>query len=139
PSHPSNACATVHLGGTDVALKFEHTDRVLAEGRVFKPDRQIVENANVTQYQKDKGFADWESLYAWSIENPEAFWSEQAEALHWFKRWETVKTWNHPYAKWFEGGKCNIVYNALDRHMGTPIQDRVAFYWESEAGQTKAL
>ena len=45
-----------------------------------------------------------------------------------------MREWTHPYVKWFVDAKCNIVYNALDRHMGTPVQDKVAFYWEAENG-----
>lgn len=122
-----------------MALNFEHTDRVLDEGRVFNPSQETAEQANVTAYVKEKGFNDWEELYKWTIENPEEFWAEQAEQLHWFKPWSKVKEWNTPYVKWFTGAKTNIVYNSLDRHMGTPTQDKVAFYWESEAGEQKAL
>ena len=122
-----------------MALQFEHTDRVLTESRVFKPSPELVERANITAYMRKKGFDDWESLYQWSIKEPEAFWAEQASELHWFKPWEKVKEWNPPYVKWFVGGKTNIVYNALDRHMGTPVQDKVAFYWESEAGQRRTI
>ena len=122
-----------------MALQFEHTDRVLAERRVFKPDQATVENANITAYQRSKGFDSWEELYKWSIAHPEDYWAEQASELHWFKPWDKVREWNFPYVKWFVGGKTNIVYNALDRHMGTPVQDRVAFYWESEAGERRAI
>ena len=82
--------------GDTLALQFEHTDRVLPEGRVFEPDPKIAENANITQYQKSKGFATWEELYQWSIEHPEDFWAEQARELHWFKPWDKVKEWNLP-------------------------------------------
>lgn len=122
-----------------MSLQFEHTDRVLTEDRLFHPDKAMVEQANITAYMKEKGFEDWDSFYKWSIENPDTFWEEQAKNLEWFAPWNEVKQWKPPYVKWFVDAKCNIVYNALDRHMGTPIQDKVAFYWEGESGEKRTL
>src|SRR5690606_3947124 len=87
PSLPGSKGGTVKEVILEMALQFEHTDRVLTESRVFKPSPELVENANITAYIKEKGFADWESLYQWSIKEPEAFWAEQASQLHWFKPW----------------------------------------------------
>ncbi len=56
--------------------------------------------------------------------DPEAFWAKQAEELHWFKKWDTVLEWNEPFAKWFVGGKINISYNCLDRHLTTCAQEQ---------------
>jgi acetate--CoA ligase len=122
-----------------VSLQFEHTDRVLTEKRVFHPSPEVVRQANITKYMRGKGFDTWEELYRWSIENPEEFWAEQARELYWHRPWSKVREWNAPYVKWFLDAECNIVYNALDRHMGTPVQDKVAFYWEAEDGEQRAV
>ncbi len=65
---------------------------------------------------------DYDSLYKESIENPEAFWGNIAKELSWFKPWSKVLDWKYPYARWFVGGQTNIVYNALDRWLKTPLR-----------------
>ena len=122
-----------------MSLQFEHTDRVLAESRLFHPAKEVVDGANITAYMREKGFENWEELYRWSVEHPEDFWAEQAKELYWHRPWTKVREWNPPYVKWFVDAQCNIVYNALDRHMGTPVQDKVAFYWEAEDGATRTI
>ena len=120
-------------------LDWETTSRVLSEDRVFEPDADIVENANITAYMRKKGFSTYDELHAWSIENSETFWAEMAEDLHWFQQPTQTLDWQSPDAKWFIGGKTNICYNALDRHMSTPVRNRVAFYWEGEDGSTRTV
>ena len=62
--------------------------------------------------------------------DPEGFWAEQAEALDWAQRWEQVLDWsNPPFAKWFVGGKLNVAYNCVDRHVEAGNGDKVAFHW----------
>lgn len=122
-----------------MALQFEHTDRVLDETRVFAPPQEALTDSNLARYMREKGFADWDELHRWSVENVEEFWAEQARDLSWFEPWTQVHEWTFPYAKWFIGAKCNIVYNALDRHMNTEVKNRVAFYWETEDGQSHAI
>jgi acetyl-CoA synthetase len=120
-------------------LDWETTSRVLSEDRIFEPGADVVENANITAYMRKKGFSTYDDLHAWTIENPEAFWAEMAEDLHWFEQPTTTLEWKSPDAKWFVGGKTNICYNALDRHMSTPVRNRVAFYWEGEDGSTRTV
>src|SRR5581483_8786036 len=76
----------------------------------------------------------YEELYQWTIEHPEDFWSDMARELEWFKPWDKVLDWNRPWAKWFVGAQCNIVYNALDRHIKAGRGGKVAYYWEGEGG-----
>ena len=59
--------------------------------------------------------------------------------LHWFKPYEKVLQWDMPFAKWFVGGQTNVSYNCLDIHLGTPRQNKVAFIWEGEPGDTRML
>lgn len=78
--------------------------------------------------------AEYDKLYKKSIENPEQFWAKQAEQLHWFEKWNTVKktTFNKPVSiEWFLGAETNICYNCVDRHLEKHA-DKVAFYWEPD-------
>ncbi len=76
----------------------------------------------------------------YSIEHREEFWSEQAEKLHWFKKWDKVlDDSNPPFYKWFTGGKTNIVYNALDRHQFTATRNKLALIWEGEPGDLRTF
>jgi acetyl-CoA synthetase len=120
-------------------LDWETTSRVLSEERLFTPSDEVVENANITAYMRQKGFSSYEELHAWSVDNLEEFWSDMARELHWFEPWQQVLDWQDPYAKWFVGAKTNIVYNALDRHMQTPTRNKVAFYWEGEDGTSRTI
>ncbi|MBV8083920.1 MAG: acetate--CoA ligase [Chloroflexi bacterium] len=117
-----------------MALAFQDTNRILQEDRVFEPDPQAVEQANVTAYARKKGFNSYEDLYNWTIQHPEEFWSDMARDLVWFDPWDKVLDWNRPFAKWFVGGRTNIVYNALDRHVFAGRGKKVAYYWEGEGG-----
>ncbi len=78
---------------------------------------------------------DYEALYKQAQSDPEAFWAEQAENLHWFERWtQVLDSSNAPFYKWFVGGKTNIAYNALDRHVKTWRRNKLALIWEGENG-----
>ena len=120
---------------------FEQTDRVLHEERLFTPPIDLVATANISQYIQSKGFETYEELYAWSVVHPEEYWADQARELHWFKPWDTVFKWTEkPFFEWFSGGKFNICYNCLDRHKGTPVWEKVAYYWEGEdPNETRAI
>ncbi|HWK25468.1 MAG TPA: acetate--CoA ligase [Solirubrobacter sp.] len=73
-------------------------------------------------------------------EDYEAFWASQAEALHWDTRWHQVLDWsNPPFAKWFVGGKLNVAYNCVDRHVEAGRGDRVAYHWRGEEGEEAAV
>jgi acetyl-CoA synthetase len=69
-------------------------------------------------------------------EEYENFWAQQAETLHWDTKWDQVLDWsNPPFAKWFLGGKLNVSYNCLDRHVEAGNGDRVAYHWRGEEGE----
>ncbi|MDQ6661898.1 MAG: acetate--CoA ligase, partial [Chloroflexota bacterium] len=121
-------------------LGFENTDSILLEKRVFPPSPQAVENANITAYMKSKGFDNYEDFYKWSLANRFEFWDDMAKEMHWFEPYQKTFEWtNKPFFKWFVGGKFNIVYNCLDRHMDTPTRTKVAYYWEGDDGSTRTL
>lgn len=108
-------------------------ESVLQENRVFPPSKEFSEQAHI------KSFEEYEKLYAEAAENPEAFWAKQAEALDWFTKWETILEWNEPHAKWFVGGKLNISYNCLDRHLNSWRKNKAAIIWEGEPGEIRTL
>ena len=79
------------------------------------------------------------SLYDLAHDDRLAFWESQAEKLHWFKRWDSVLTWNRPYATWFDGGKLNAAYNCLDFHKDTSNWTKPAIIWEGEDGTVRTF
>jgi acetyl-CoA synthetase len=103
------------------------------EKRLFKPNKAFAKNAYI------KSFADYKKKYAESIKSPEKFWAKVASELHWFKKWTKVLKWKAPHAEWFTGGKLNLSYNCLDRHLETHRKNKVALFFEGELGDTKTL
>src|SRR5579884_1928656 len=122
------------------SLKFENTDTILSEARIFPPLENARENANITTYMQAKGFNDYETFYRWSLEHRMEYWEDLAKELHWFEPWHTTFTWTEqPFFQWFVGGKFNVVHNCLDRHMHTPTRHKVAFYWEGDDGTSRTV
>jgi acetyl-CoA synthetase len=85
--------------------------------------------------------AQYNKIYRKSIDDPEGFWAEMAEQLDWFKKWDKVLVQDFSDAKhqWFVGGKLNVSYNCLDRHLTTQRKNKAAFIWEGDIGDTKTL
>jgi acetyl-CoA synthetase len=108
-------------------------ESILNEHRLFPPPKEFAENAGI------KSFEEYERLYDEAAADPDAFWATQAEDLDWFKKWDTVLEWNEPFAKWFSGGKINISYNCLDRHITTWRKNKAAIIWEGETGEIKTI
>ncbi len=80
------------------------------------------------------------SLYDQAAADHEGFWAAQAQDLvSWYEPWDTVLEWDLPYAKWFVGGKLNISYNCLDRHVEAGHGGKVAYHWEGEPGDTRTI
>jgi acetyl-CoA synthetase len=69
-----------------------------------------------------------------SIENLEQFWSNEANNLLWFKKWDKILDWNPPFAKWFVGGQLNVSVNCLDRHIDNHHKNKAAIIWQGENG-----
>ncbi len=108
-------------------------DSTLRENRVFPPPPEFSAQAHV------KSLEQYETMYRESIENPEKFWAEAADELHWFKRWDKVLEWNLPWAKWFVGGQMNLSYNCVDRHALGERRNKTAILWEGEPGEIRRL
>ena len=69
-----------------------------------------------------------------SIENLEQFWSNEANNLLWFKKWDRILDWNLPFAKWFVGGQLNVSVNCVDRHIDNHHKNKAAIIWQGENG-----
>jgi acetyl-CoA synthetase len=107
---------------------------LMDEKRTFPPSKDFSEKAHI------KSMAEYEALYKRSIDDPEGFWGEMAEKnLTWFKKWDKVLDYdfNKPYIKWFSGGKLNVSYNCLDRHINTVRRNKAAIIWEADDGSYK--
>ena len=111
----------------------QNLDSILREDRVFPPPAEFAAKAHVGS------LADYEELYERSIADSEGFWDSAAKELHWFAPWTRVLDWNLPWAKWFVGGKTNISYNCLDRHVHNGKRDKTAILWEGEPGEVRKL
>jgi acetyl-CoA synthetase len=79
-------------------------------------------------------FETYKQEYERSIRDTISFWSEKAEAVDWFRKWDSVLRWEKPWAHWFEGGKLNVSYNCLDRHLKTWRKNKAAIVWQAEDG-----
>lgn len=122
------------MAGQDTTLKptgsHDAIEVLSHEDRTFPPPAEIAAKANLND----------PAVYERARQDPEAFWAEQAENLTWFKKWDQVLDWSDaPFAKWFVGGKLNIAYNCLDRHIEAGKGDKVAFYWEGEPGDKRTI
>ena len=105
-------------------------DDLLLENRKFPPPVDFQKNALVAGTH----------LYDEARADDEGFWARQAaDLLHWDTDWHTICEWNLPYAKWFVGGKLNVSYNCLDRHVLAGRGDKVAIHWEGEPGDTRTI
>jgi acetyl-CoA synthetase len=108
-------------------------DTLLKENRVFKPSKEFSKDAHI------KSMAAYRKMYKESIDSPAKFWAKVAGEFHWFTKWKKVLQWKEPHAKWFVGGKTNISYNCLDRHLTTWRKNKAAIIWEGEPGDSRIL
>ncbi len=109
-------------------------DSTLKEKRVFKPSKAFSAQAYI------KSFAAYQALYRKAQKNPQVYWAERAkEFLTWFSPWKKTLVWDLPFAKWFVGGKINVSYNCLDRHLPTWRRNKAAILWEGEPGDRRTL
>ena len=112
----------------------EQITSVLQEERVFPPPPDFARSAQV------KSMEALLEMEREAHETPEKFWEQAAGLVHWYKRWDQVLDWdNPPFAKWFVGGKTNVSYNCLDRHLETHGRTSRAIIWEGEPGEQRTL
>ena len=105
-------------------------ESVLVENRVFPPSDAIVKAARVS------GMAGYEALCAEAEKDFEGFWARQAQAnLQWTKPFtRTLDGSNAPFFQWFADGELNASANCLDRHIGTPTENKTAVIFEADDG-----
>jgi acetyl-CoA synthetase len=108
----------------------EALSNLLHEERRFPPSDEFAAQANADA-----------SLYEEASKDRIAFWERQArELVSWDTEWDQALDWsNAPFAKWFVGGKLNIAYNCVDRHIESGHGDQVAIHWEGEPGDSRTL
>jgi len=111
----------------------DRIEGVLKEERVFYPSEEFRSKAHI------KSEEEYQRLYEESLKDPEGFWGRVASELHWFEPWQKVLEGDLPHAKWFVGGKTNLSYNALDRHVQTWRRNKAALIWEGEPGEERVL
>ncbi|HEY2937323.1 MAG TPA: AMP-binding protein, partial [Gaiellaceae bacterium] len=102
-------------------------ETMLLEERRYPPPQEFAAQASAGPDIYDREF--------------EEFWeTEGRERVSWFEDFTTLYEWEPPYAKWYLGGKLNVSYNCLDRHVEAGLGDRVAYHWEGEPeGETRAI
>ena len=101
----------------------------MSEEKLYHPPESVSSKAHFGSHEA------YLKEYERSITDPEGYWGEVAEQFHWYEKWHTVRDYNYDMdkapisIKWFEGGKTNIVYNCLDRHLESRADQR-AIIWE---------
>src|SRR5215470_1235003 len=71
--------------------------------------------------------------------DPEAFWDRAARVLHWFRPWDRTFVWEPPTFRWFEGGRTNLAFNALDRHLAEGRGGHAALVAVNERGERRVF
>ena len=102
-------------------------EALLQEERSFPPPPEFSARANIRDPR----------VYEEADGDYEGFWDRWAEELDWFRKCDRVLEWDPPFAKWFVGGKINVSYNCLDRHLKGPRRNKAALVWEGEPGDWK--
>ncbi|MFZ1032891.1 MAG: acetate--CoA ligase [Candidatus Acidiferrales bacterium] len=104
-------------------------DPHVLEEKPIPPPEEFSKEARVGSLE------EYREMYAAAQADPETFWGEQAKLLNWFEAPQKTLEWNPPHAKWFVGGKLNVAYNCLDRHLEKNA-NKPALMWEAEDGST---
>ena len=105
----------------------------MSNEQIFKASPEFKEDAHFSSFNQYK------NVYEFSIADKERFWSGEARELYWFNLWKEIKQGKAFSSKWFVGGKTNISYNCLDRHLTTEKRNKAAVIWESESGESRIL
>ncbi|HEV3162869.1 MAG TPA: acetate--CoA ligase [Isosphaeraceae bacterium] len=106
---------------------------VLIENRVFPPPAEFASKAHVRSLEQ------YQALWDRAKDDPEGFWAEMAQMVHWQKPWHKVLDWKPPFTQWFVGGQLNVAYNCVDRHCLGPLKNKAAIVWEGEPGDRRVL
>jgi len=111
--------------------KRELTEVLSLNQKKYKPSKKTLANSTVKNYKK---------LLKDANSDPVKYWEEAAHDIHWFKPWnKTLDESKKPFYKWYVGGKTNLAYNAVDRHIGTKTEKKKAIIWEDETGRKRVF
>src|ERR1700722_7786813 len=106
----------------------------MPETPIYPPPPEFAARAHV------KSLDEYRALYDRARSNPAEFWGDLASSeLSWFEKWTSVFEWQKPFARWFTGGKINVSYNCLDRHLTTARKNKVAILFEGEPGDQRMI
>lgn len=100
---------------------------------IFRASEEFKDDAHFSSYNQYK------NVYEFSVADKERFWSGEAKEMFWFEHWKEAKLGKAENSKWFVGGKTNLSYNCLDKHLHTEKRNKAAIIWESESGESKIL
>ena len=108
---------------------------MMGESQVFNPPEELRRKAYI------KSIDEYRQIYQRSIRDTEGFWAEMADQIDWYKKWDKVLVEDFKEGKheWFVGGKLNVCYNCLDRHLGTWRKNKAALIWEGDIGDSRIL
>ncbi|MFQ5921128.1 MAG: AMP-binding protein, partial [Nitrososphaerales archaeon] len=112
------------------------------ESVAFRPSSDLARKSNITRFMKSNSISDYARLIRRSAEDIEWYWDAVNKDLKidWFEPYTQVLDLSKgvPWAEWFVGGKCNIAYNCIDRHLKSR-RDKTAYIWEGEDGSRRRL
>ena len=123
----------VKAGERQVSGREGSIESIMQEDRIIPPDPSFAEEARVSSIRK------YRQMRRNAEKDPESFWAAVASELEWFQPWTSVLKWKAPDAKWFIGGRTNMSYNCLDRHLATWRRTKAAIIWEGEEGERVTL
>ncbi len=103
-------------------------ESLLDERRAFPPPPAFAAQANAGP-----------EIYAEAAADPLAFWASWARKLHWSRPFTRILDWEEPFAQWFADGAINASVNCLDRHVEAGLGERIAYYYEGEPGDRRAI
>src|SRR5258706_5570107 len=106
----------------------------------MEQNEKITPPASFSSKAHVKSMEQYEQLYKAAADDPEKFWAEQAQQLHWFALWKKVLDWSDaPFAKWFVDRTINVSYTCLDRHLTSWRRNKAAIIWEGENFEQRIL
>ncbi|MBX3436425.1 MAG: acetate--CoA ligase [Planctomycetaceae bacterium] len=109
-------------------------ESVLHEDRKFPPSPEFAAHAHISSEKQ------YQDMWQRAKDDPAGFWGELAlSELEWFKPFDKALEGTMPENKWFTGGRINVSYNCLDRHLKTWRKNKAAIIWEGEPGDTRTL
>ena len=102
---------------------------MMEEERIFASPKEFKQKAVLRSMQ------EYKVIYNWSISDPEGFWGQIANQLEWYRKWDKFQEYNFtdkPEIRHFIGGKINVCYNCIDRHLETSRKNKAAIIWQGE-------